>query len=467
MNKAAPTAGARPPRSLSLFSRLFGAIGLILASGGLLVTAAAFAYGHQAARTTFDRLLIGAAGQISASISIVAGEPLVDLPVPALELLALAGDDRIAYSVIGADGATLTGHEGLEIPALQGDVTFFDGSITGEAARFVAVRRHFAERGFRGTVATVVGHTSIARNALAWDITRNAWFVLGIAGIGMVLLAVFAVRSSLMPLKLIETSLLRRDPKDLTPLGVAVPRELRAIVEAINGFMARINRQIDGMQNLISDSAHQLRTPIAALRAQAELATEESDPAAQNRIVTRVHAKSVELSRLTDQMLSRALVIHRGDSAVHGPVDLRKVAISAAEAFDDGKAFQSGRLRLDIPSGAAGASGDALSLTEAAKNLISNALHHGRGTVTVRVSARNGMATLSVHDQGPGLTPDAAASLGRRFSPGENQSGGAGIGLSIAAAVARAHDTELTVLSQDKSGFEIGFALPLREAAGS
>ncbi len=93
-----PTIG-RPRRTLSLATRLFGAIGFILLVGGLIVTWAAFAYGQQAARNAFDRLLIGAADQISASISIVDGHPLVDLPVTALDLLALAENDRIVYRV--------------------------------------------------------------------------------------------------------------------------------------------------------------------------------------------------------------------------------------------------------------------------------------------------------------------------------------------------------------------------------
>ncbi|MGV8831825.1 MAG: sensor histidine kinase [Devosia sp.] len=449
-------------RPLSLAARLFLAIGLILLTGGIIVTAAAFTYGHHAARDAFDRLLVGAANQISASISIVDGEPLVDLPVTALELLALAPEDRIAYRVIGPDGVTLTGYDDLALPPTQHDVSYFDGSFTGEPVRLVAVRRHFAERGFSGSVTTIVAQTTIARQALAWDIARNAWVMLVVAGIGMVALATFSIRSALEPLKRIGSDLLGRDPRDLTPLDIAVPRELRAIVDAINRFITRLRRQVDGMQNLISDSAHQLRTPISALRAQAQLAADEPDPARQSEIVGRILARAVGLSRLTDQMLNRALVIHRGDSAAHAKVDLRRIAMAAAEVFDDGTIFETDRLRLDLCETPAWVAGDALSLQEAVKNLISNAFQHGSGTVTISVLRQNGQAVLKVHDQGKGMTSEQARQLGQRFlSVDAHRTSGTGIGLSIAHAVANAHAATIEVDSAAASGFTISLNMPL------
>lgn len=454
--------GTRQRQPISLASRLFLAIGMILLAGGIIVTAAALAYGHQAARDAFDRLLVGAANQISASISIVDGEPLVDLPVTALELLALAREDRIAYRVIDPEGITLTGYDELALPPTQQDVSFFDGTFAGAPVRLVAVRRHFAERGFSGTVTTIVAHTTIARQALAWDIARNAWVMLAAAGIGMVALATFSIRSALVPLKRIGQDLLGRDPKDLTPLDIAVPRELRAIVDAINRFITRLHRQIDGMQNLISDSAHQLRTPIAALRAQAQLAAEEQDPARQSEIVSKILARAVGLSRLTDQMLNRALVIHRGDSAAHTRIDLRRVAMAAAEVFDDGTIFEAGRLQLDLCETPAWVAGDALSLEEAVKNLISNALQHGQGVVTVSVLRQSSQAVLKVHDQGKGMTAQEARLLGQRFlSADQHRTSGTGIGLSIAHAVANAHDATIEVDIASTVGFTISLHIPL------
>ncbi len=305
----------------------------------------------------------------------------------------------------------------------------------------------------------MVGHTLLARNALAWDIARNAWIALGVAGIGMVLLAAFAIRSALSPLHRLEREMRRRDPKDLTPLDIAVPAELSAVMAAIDGFMLRLKRQLDAMQNLISDSAHQLRTPIAALRAQAELAAEEPDPVRRTEIVRRIHTRAVGLSRLTDQMLNRALVTHRADTAIHTQVDLRKIAMAATEMFDDGDMFETGKLRLDVPASPLLAQGDALSLTEATKNLISNALRHGEGNITVTVRPEGEDAQIMVWDQGSGLTSEQERHLGERFATATGTSG-AGIGLSIAHAVATAHHSKLVIRRENRDAFGIGLSLP-------
>lgn len=458
---------------LSLSVRLSLAIGVILVAGGIVVALAALAYGQQAAQTTFDRLLIGAANQISASITIVDGAPVADLPVTALELLALARDDRIVYRVVGPDDQTLTGSDTPAIPLMNADISFFYDTLGNEPVRLVAVRRNFAERGYSGIVTTVVGHTLRSRESLAWEIVRSALVVLALAALFMIVLAGFAVWSALAPLRRIERALLARDPKDVSPLNIAVPRELDAIVGAINRFMSRIKRQMDVMQNLISDSAHQLRTPITALRAQAQLALEEPDPARQSEMLGRVHQRAVGLSRLTDQMLNRAMVIHRTDSLSREALDLRTVAIAAAETFDDGKAFESGTLRLDMRDDDLPVLGDFMSLVEASKNLISNALTHGIAPVGVHTGVRDGKPCLWVSDRGHGLNDTQLRSIGRRFAPGgkagssrtASAATGSGIGLSIALAVAQAHGAELFA-EQQPSGFEIGFCLEYQPDQG-
>ncbi|KAG1647629.1 Maleylacetate reductase 1 [Nymphon striatum] len=119
---------------------------------------------------------------------------------------------------------------------------------------------------------------------------------------------------------------------------------------------------------------HQLRTPIAALRAQAELADEETDPEKQLRIVGKIHERSKNLSRLTDQLLNHAMIIHRADSVDLTPVDLRIVASEAVGQFDQSTFDAEHLVRMDLPEAPAMSDGDALSLVEACKNLINNAV---------------------------------------------------------------------------------------------
>ncbi|OIP86618.1 MAG: sensor histidine kinase, partial [Rhodobacterales bacterium CG2_30_65_12] len=373
---------ARP--TLSLAARLAVGLAGLLVVGGVVLSFAAFGYGRAAARDAFDRLLVGAANSIVAAVEVENGEPVVDLPVSAFELLALAPDDRIAYQVRGPGGRVLTGEADLPPPPRRAaDATFYDARFKGEPARYIHVTRRFAERSLSGSVEVIVGQTLRARNELAYAITRDALIGLAVGGFALIALALLVVRSALRPLDRLATTLAARDPQDLTPLDTHVPREIASIVGAMNHFMARLNRQFEAMRGLISDTAHQLRTPVAALRAQADLAAHEPDPDRRDRLVARIHKRSVSLGRLLDQMLSRALVVHRIDSARRETVDLRDIALDIVEAGDHRLIAPGTEVRLEIGALPVLVRADALSLTEAARNLMANALAHGVSPVTV------------------------------------------------------------------------------------
>ncbi|NCO21963.1 MAG: sensor histidine kinase, partial [Rhodobacterales bacterium] len=216
----------------------------VLLVGGVVVLVTALAYGRQAARDSFDRLLLGAAGNIAASITVRDGAVLVDIPMATFDLLALAPDDRIRYRVIGPNNSTLTGSDAASLPRESGETVLYDGTMGAEPARFVALTRRFAERSFSGSVRVIVGQTLRARRDLTRDIAQNALAVLGGAGAVMALFAWLAVRSALMPLPRIGAALARRDPTDLTPLDLSVPREVALMLSPLNDVMARLDRQV-------------------------------------------------------------------------------------------------------------------------------------------------------------------------------------------------------------------------------
>lgn len=419
-----------PPAAPSLTGRLAVLLTMFLVVGGAVIALMSFSYGKHAAQQTFDRLLLGAAGQIADSISVQDGQIVSDLPVSAFELLALAPDDRVFYSVRGPDAALITGDS---IPVPEGSGTRFqDGEDNGEPMRFVAIERVFSERALSGIVTVVVGQTGLARSALAVEITRNALALSAIAGALLVVLAVLVARAALDPLRAIESALKARTPQDVSPLDVPVPREIARLVAALNGFMSRLERALSMNRRLIADASHQIRTPIAALRAQAELAAEEQDPARLRRIAERIHARSVDLTRLTEQMLSRAMIIHRTDAEPQLRIDLREVAMEAAEEIGNARPDRRMDLRLSLPEQPVEVLADALSLREAAKNLLMNAILHGRPPIRISVQEAAGHAALAVVDAGPG--PGAG---------GAGQRKGAGIGLQIVRSVMTAHGGEL------------------------
>ncbi len=450
-------------RTGSLSRRLALGFALIFALGGVAVAIAAFSYGRSAARQSFDRLLLGAASQIARSISLQEGAVSVDLPVTAFELLALAPDDRVIYAVYDAGGNLVTGYDQLKPPA--DGRQFYSASFAGETIRVIRLIRPLTEPGYIGSVEVLVGQTLQARTELAAQITRDALLATALVAVVMAALAALAVRSALAPINRIETALSGRTPQDLTPLDVAAPAEVSNLVETLNRFMSRLERQIGVMRNLIADTSHQLRTPIAALRAQAELAAEENDPEALRQIAARIRARSVNLGNLTDQLLNHALIIHRADAVPLERLDLRVAAIDAVEEIDHSIFGSRVRPGLDLPEDPVWCEGDRLSLVEAIKNLAGNALRHGTAPVIVSVSSRAERARIAVRDAGPGIPRQYWPEAGTRYARSSGVSTeSAGLGLAIAHAVAVAHGGALEFHRDEPSGFEVAMVMPM--AAG-
>ena len=421
---------------------------------------AAFAYGRDAAQQSFDRLLVGAANQIASALRLRDGEVVVDIPVSAFELLSLAPRDRIVYGVFGDDGTLITGYGILSPP--EGDGIFFTASFAGETARFVRVTRQFAERSFLGSVDVIIGQTTEARRELAQQITQNALIAVAAIGVVMSALAALAVQSALRPLQRIESDIAARSSTDLTPVDVNVPREISSLVHALNRFIARIDRQLNVMRTLIADASHQLRTPIAALRAQAELAAEETDQERILKIVGRIHERSKNLSRLTDQMLSHALIIHRADTVDLEAVDLRTVATEAVDQTDQSMPDVDRGIRLALPEAPVICDCDRLSLAEACKNLIYNSLKHGKPPITVFVQGQRGHARIGVRDGGTGFPETMWQNAGSRFFKDAGVSAkGAGLGLAIVNAVSMAHGGQMRIERPSETAFEVFLELPL------
>lgn len=450
-------------RSRSIAWRLTLLLTLLLTIAAAGTAVAAFSYGQTAATRAFDRLLTGAALQIAERITVEEGETVIDIPLSAFGLLSLASEDRIFYRIVGLSGETITGDESFPLPAITNDnrsPLLYDTVFSGETVRAIWMQRFLAERSVQGPVTVVLAQTLRARSELADEIVTRA--VIGVVAAGGVTLALalLAMHLALRPLRQVERAILARDPKDLTPFSTTTPREIEALVAAINRFMARLDKRVGAMQDFVADAAHQMRTPITALRAQTELAIEEEDPRRLRVLQRRIRDRAIGVSRLTDQLLSHALVTHRADSAILELIDLRRVAVEAErEARRTGGATG---IELDLPADPVMVTGDAFSLREAARNLITNALAHGTPPVALRVSVtQDGKALIAAYDRGPGMNTDQLARIGQRFARDASNSQSAGLGLAIVAEVAEFHHGSIRTATGSDGGFEVGIELPL------
>lgn len=457
------------PRTASLRLRLAGTLGACFLVGMVALYVAAHSYGRLAADRSYDRLLSGSVLSIAETISISNDQVAVDIPYASLDMLSSAPDDRVFYRVTGPDGQVATGHPDLPMPPpRRGDDTgwneparqFFDARYRGEEARFVALSRRIAKPGRDGWVQVQVGQTRRARDAFASDLVFAS--LVPILLMTLVALAVvwFGINAALRPLNRLSEELAARQPKELQAVRTPVPAELGPVVDSMNGFMLRLRDNIDRLRTFIADAAHQIRTPLAAIQAQAQLA-EGGDVADVRDSLAAVERNAAKLSRLVNQMLSDATVQHRSEVRTFQRFDLRAVVEqSAREAVpitDDCD------VRFTCTLESAPMVGDGVMLGEAVKNLIQNALSHGRSPdaeVAIELACHPDGYLLRVADRGPGIAPSDRERMFERFARGGGTAPGAGLGLAIVRQAIESHHGAVTLLDRPGGGLLIEVTLP-------
>lgn len=462
-------------RSFSLRSRLVGMMGALFLLGMVVLYLAARTYAQTAADRSYDQLLGGAALSIAETLSISDGAVQVDIPYAALDMLAAAPDDRVFYGVRAPSGDTITGYgdmpaspqprsRGSRMPqASPVEPSYFDAPYRGEMVRFVVLGREVAEPGVNGWVRVQVGQTRIARDALAKELILGALVPIGLITILALVLVWVGVARALRPLQRIGADLAAREPSDLHALPGSAPSEIAPLVDALNGFMQRLRSNMATLQVFIAEAAHQMRTPLAGLRAQAQLALAETDPVEVRRGLQSVERNASKLSRLLNQLLSDATTMHRSDMRQFESFDLLAVVDKAMRDAVPASGNTEVVLRSELAS--APYEGDALLVSEALKNLIDNALKYGGGEpVEISVARRRQGYEVAVRDHGPGISLEEQASVFERFSRGSSTIPGVGLGLAIVKRAVESHRGEIMLSNHPVEGLVVTLYLPEVEA---
>jgi two-component system sensor histidine kinase TctE len=445
-------------------------MGLLFLAGMLALYAAAGTYARLAADRSYDRLLSGSALSITETLSIAEGRIQADIPYAALDMLSAAPEDRVFYRVIGPNRATVTGYDDLPSTSdgllpqrhAETDLTrFFDAQYRGELVRFVLLGREIAQPGTTGWVWVQVGQTRRARDALAQELLIGALLPILLMTILALALVWFGIGSALKPLRTIGNELSERAPSDLHSITAPVPTEIGPLVDAINGFMRRLSDNIGTLRAFIADAAHQMRTPLAALIAQAQVA-QEDDPAELRQSLDAMERNAAKLSRLVNQLLSDATVSHRSDIRRFELFDLLQTIRLAVR--DSVPASEDSDVRLTTALSAAPFVGDGLMIGEAIKNLIHNALRHGHGDdgeVAIELSESAGAYVLRICDRGPGIEAADRSRVFERFARGSSSAPGAGLGLAIVRQAIRSHGGDIRLLDREGGGLNVELRLPI------
>lgn len=413
-----------------------------------------------AADLAYDRSLLASTRALAERVSIVGGKVVADVPYVALDSFETDTLGRIYYKVSGINGEFVSGFDDLpplppnvprsEIyPAL---VRFYHANYKGEAVRIAALHQPVYDDSMRGIALIQVGETLDARRNLSRKLLIDTLWRQAVLVIAAAMLAWFAVRFVLRPLMRLKLNVEARTPTDLADFDPnLVHKEVRPLVAAMNGYMARLQTLIAAQRRFIADASHQLRTPLTVLKTQAELALREKDPVAMREIVAGIAGTTDATVHLANRLLSLARAEHGAAEGDMHPLSLvdsvRQVGLELAQTAV--------RKQIDLSLEAAGdvsVSGNALLLHEMVANLVDNAIHYTPqgGKLTLRVGAdpqADGQPLLEVEDSGPGIP---AAERERVFAPfyrassaQQANAGGSGLGLTIVRDIAALHGARI------------------------
>nr|WP_257099123.1 sensor histidine kinase [Pseudovibrio flavus] len=421
-------------------------------------------YAKESANQSYDRLLKSAALSILERSFVSHGKPSVDIPYSAMETLGLAPNDRVFYRVFTVTGGTITGSDDLPLPddyEPSSEPEFFDRSYSGEPMRFIVQARYLRGAGYSGWVVVELGQTRLARSELEFDLIQNGLGVATLITIVGLIFVWFGINKALHPLIGIEAELRQRDTTDLTPLKPQSPREVASLIGSINGFIERLRKSLDHSQTFIADVAHQTRTSLSTLQGQLELAREQDNLPEMRERISRVEDQTRRTIRLTNQLISHAMVIHRADNQVMQAVDLCQLAKDVLEQTL--RDYMASKVEFEFSCVGEEEEdltpiwGDPIAIREALRNLLHNAVQHGPeiNHIELRVAADKGSVSVCVDDAGEGIPEDMRAAALERFRSLGERRANSGLGLSIVSAVAQTHGAELVLTQSPLGGLRV------------
>jgi two-component system sensor histidine kinase TctE len=458
------------PESASIRRRVFTLGAALLACALIGLVFFLRDYAHRAAEQAFDRLLAASALTIAGSVQIEDDGVTVEPPVSSLAMLS--GSERVFYEARTSNGRLITGYADLApgLPLAQAATPVF-AYVTyhDEPVRVATVGRLVSASQHAGWVTVRVAETLGSREELASEILGRGVLPLLVVSLVALGLLWFGVQRAFAPLAVLERDLRTRAPEDLTPLATPVPREVRRLVEALNAFMQRLSIIMDTLNTLVADATHQVRTPLASLRAQAEVALEETDPTRLRERIGRIHLNATHASQLINQLLMDATITHRLGKGPPEPVGVAETINETRRRIGP---VEAGRLRIEIAPEVRRAriAGDRVALREMLRNLVDNALRYAPdGTVDIQATPVAGFrVALTVSDRGPGISDDEKEAVQQRFTrgrAGQSQSG-SGLGLAIVRSVALAHGGSLWLHDRPGGGLSARVILPLAQPSG-
>ncbi|WP_104654795.1 sensor histidine kinase [Ralstonia insidiosa] len=466
----------RPPslrRQLSLW--------LLLPLLGLLALDAWLTYARamNAAHAAFDRTLGASLKAMHEGVRLREGRFVIDLPYLALEILESETGSSIFYRIADTAGNTLTGYSELPLPGGRQPTpygtVFYDTTFRNMQVRVAAqaVPVRDAQSSQIQLVWLLVGETLEPREALAHEILAGSLqqeVLLVVLAVGIVWLG---VRRGLRPLRQLSESMASRGTDELAPLHQhGLPAEVAPLVEAINQYVARLLRMVQARKRFFADAAHQLKTPLAVIQAQSELALREPDGDRIRRHLEPLHGTVRQAAKGVQQLLSLSRL--EPDSGYAPQLQpLRLDTLAGDVALELAPVARKAGIDLGFEGDPVTVAGEPQWLQELTGNLLDNAIRYaGHGArVTLRVTRQTmamlgDQAVLQVEDDGPGIAvPERDAVFGRFYrgaaAAAAQDQDGSGLGLAIVREIARVHGGTVVLSETPGGGLTVSVCLAL------
>ncbi|WP_076507847.1 sensor histidine kinase [Pseudacidovorax sp. RU35E] len=455
-------AGHRPRPSLR--ARVLRQVMLPLALTWLAGTVVVLIISNYFVRQAFDRALVDDAYAIAANIQ-PQGRPDAQLQLTAREMTTLLFDQRetVYFAVRRPDGSLLSGDPALQTPFLAEGATWHlaDVRFAGKQLRAVVLRHPAGSGDFIVVVAQTTGSRTALLRRLALYATLPQILLLGVLAWWLWR----GIARELAPLGALQQDLGRRDASDLSPVIVGGDtREVAQLGDALNDLFVRLDGSVRAQREFAGNVAHELRTPLAGIRALAHYGLGHADPGVAREQLQRIAASEARASHLVDQLLALALAAESDAVLQREPVVLDELAHEAVLRHltrADARGVDLGARGLDEAqeSGGFTINGSVALVEGILDNLIDNALRYGGKTVTIELSKEEVDGTmvpvLSVADDGPGIPDVQRQALMHRWAQGTDGrklGEGSGLGLSIVARYAKLLGAQMRLAATTSTG---------------
>lgn len=407
--------------------------------------------------TAYDRWLLDSARSLVQEIKVKNNKVAVDLPPSALEMFKWDDSDKTYFKIISAEQDMIAGDifvpESFDPKADWSQPIYFNDSIYNESVRVVSML--VQRKDIKGKVFVHVAETLNKRRAMMRDILLADLLPQSILVLFTGFYLITGVQRGLKPLHKLADEIAQRSPRDLSPIAETyIFPEVRTLTDTINDLLTRLNTAIAAQQRFIANAAHQLRTPLAGLKLQAERALREDDLKAMRPALLQIQNSADRASHLITQLLLLAKA-----EPLEGMHKLQSVNLSglAKEVCMDWtlKALQHKMsLSFETENEQVFLKGDEILLKELLANLLDNAIAYGyeAGNILVKVIARPQLS-LVVEDDGMGIAEAELDKVFERFyRPANSPGNGCGLGLAIIKEIADLHHAQIKLNRLNQQG---------------